>query len=518
MKKLYLLFFPLLVSLAFCLPHPLKVAGGRILDGITGKPIGLFGVNLFESHLGWAISQDIYEMERNLSAIAKLGFNALRVPLNMSYIEPAPDVFPDNPSYSEIMRQHNLKDGFLRFLDALVRKAGELGLYVILEFHELPADPWRYFAGGQEQLRGSGKHGGAISWLARIEEKEGKIERVEFDWEKAYIYVPKALAWLARHYKGNPTVAGIEVPWNEPVGGWAENEELYHRLVEACARAIKREDPDRLVFMEIQDWGAGVNWLPSSSLWHTPPEVDVLSPHFYFGMHCPNTPYEQAERCAVANWASWFTGWGKPVVVGEYGVAGLTEDWMRKHGEELRKFYEFKDGKPDTVALYRDVMKACLSQWERMGIQGVFYWAWWQGIPGGAEGKKDLSISGGLEVLRDFAERFKKLKVTSADAKIAVVCDLGKRSQYGSPQDLLLISDVILAMGKAPFHTIFVQAITKDKGYITKRNYQKIILLADGLNEELVESLEKVLPKRSLLVVHLDREDWRKELEVFLRK
>ncbi|MGB9797920.1 MAG: hypothetical protein ACPLSK_04790, partial [bacterium] len=126
MKKLYLLFFSLLVSLAFCLPHPLKVAGGRILDGITGKPIGLFGVNLFESHLGWAISQDIYEMERNLSAIAKLGFNALRVPLNMSYIEPAPDVFPDNPSYSEIMRQHNLKDGFLRFLDALVRKAGEL--------------------------------------------------------------------------------------------------------------------------------------------------------------------------------------------------------------------------------------------------------------------------------------------------------------------------------------------------------------------------------------------------------
>ncbi|MGB9878231.1 MAG: hypothetical protein ACPLPS_10730, partial [bacterium] len=196
----------------------------------------------------------------------------------------------------------------------------------------------------------------------------------------------------------------------------------------------------------------------------------------------------------------------------------LTDDWMRKHVEELRKFYEFKDGKPDTVALYRDVMRACLSQWERMGIQGVFYWAWWQGIPGGAEGKKDLSISGGLEVLRDFAERFKKLKVTSADAKIAVVCDLGKRSQYGSPQDLLLISDVILAMGKAPFHTIFVQAITKDKGYITKRNYQKIILLADGLNEELVESLEKVLPKRSLLVVHLDREDWRKELEVFLRK
>ncbi|MBC7329118.1 cellulase family glycosylhydrolase [bacterium] len=518
-RRFYLFTFLLFVfSVAFPSLHPLKVEKGKIVDGITGKPIWLFGVNLFETHLGWAISQEISVMERNLTAISKLGFNALRVPLNMSYIEPAPDIFPDNPYYSEIMHQHKLKDGFPRFLDALVQKAGELGLYVILEFHELPADPWRYFAGGQEQLRGSGKHGGAISWLAKIEEKDGKIEKVELDWDKAYEHVPKALAWLARHYKGNPTLAGIEVPWNEPVGGWAENENLYYKLVQACALAVKKEDPNRLVFMDIQDWGAGVNYLPPSSTWRTPPEVDVLFPHFYFGMHCPNTPYDEALRCAVANWTSWFTGLGKPVMVGEYGVAGLNEDWMGKHIEEMRKFYNFSGDKPDLSLLHRDVMRACLEQWKEMGIQGVFYWAWWEGIPGQAEGKRDLSLSSGFEVLKDFAQSFKNPRLTSAEAKIAVICDMGKRSQYGSPQDLLLISDILMRKKATPFHTIFIQAIKERRELLSKRKYGKIIILADELSDEIIQSVRKLVAKGRILIISQKDKNWTSKLEKFLEE
>lgn len=60
----------------FSLPR-LKVQGGVLTDE-RGKPVGLFGVNLFESHLGWAIEQDVTEMERNLKAIAACGFNAIR--------------------------------------------------------------------------------------------------------------------------------------------------------------------------------------------------------------------------------------------------------------------------------------------------------------------------------------------------------------------------------------------------------------------------------------------------------
>ncbi len=496
-----------LVSIpAFALP-PLKVERGRLVDAVTKQPVWLFGVNLFESHLGWTISQDINEMERNLLAIARFGFNALRVPLNMSYIEPAPNVFPDNPRYAEIMRQHNLKEGFPHFLDTLVKKAGELGMYVILEFHELPTDPWRYFAGGNEQLRGTGQHGGAIAWLAKITEEDGKIEKVELDWDKAYEYVPKALAWLARRYKGNPILAGIEVPWNEPVGGWAEDEKLYYRLVQACARAVKKEDPTRLVFMNVQDWGAGINFLPSSSTWRTPPEVDVLSPHFYFGMHCPNTPYKQALRCAVANWTSWFTGWGKPVVVGEYGTHGLTRDWLEGHSKELGEF--------SFDSLANEVIGACLKQWKEMGVQGVLLWAWWGGIPASGIGKgRDLRVV--LPALEQFVRDFKKPRLTSIEAKVAVICDIKRRSQYGDPQDLLAISDVLVSQRVLPFHTVFAQAFMEEKSFLEKRNYEKIILLADGLSEEIIKLVKGSVPKERLFVIQQERASWREELLKFL--
>lgn len=516
------LFIYLFLAPAFSL-NSLKVEKGKIVDVVTKQPIGLFGVNLFESHLGWTISQNIDEMERNLVAIKNYGFNALRVPLNMSYIEPAPDVFPDNPLYSEIMLQHKLKDGFPRFLDALIKKANELGMYVILEFHELPADPWRYFAGGDEQLRGSGKHGGAISWMAKITEKEGKIEKVELDWEKAYIYVPKALAWLARHYKNNPTIAGIEVPWNEPVGGWADDSELYYRLVQACARAIKREDPQRLVFMDIQDWGAGVNFLPPTSTYKTPPEVDVLFPHFYFGMHCPNTPYEQALRCAVANWTSWYTGWGKPVVIGEYGTAGLTLDWINSHKVDIEKFYSqlsfSSSGELKMSLIAKDVIGGCLRQWKEMGVQGVFYWAWWSGIPEEGGGQGDLRIAENLVgIFKEFEESLKKPILTSADAKIAVICDINRRSQYGSPQNLLTITDVLVSNGFVPFHTLFSQAIMENKDLLKRRNYSKVIVLLDGIPNDILKLVKENVPLNRFHLVQEEKANWKNELLNFLKR
>lgn len=109
-------------------PEPmsrLRVQGGVLRDE-KGKPIGLFGVNLFETHLSWAVTQNVAEMERELRVIASLGFNAIRVPMNMAYIEPEPDVFPDSTRYEEVMKRHRLKPNSPQFLDALVRTASEL--------------------------------------------------------------------------------------------------------------------------------------------------------------------------------------------------------------------------------------------------------------------------------------------------------------------------------------------------------------------------------------------------------
>ncbi len=498
----------------------LKVQGGVLTDE-QGKPVGLFGVNLFESHLGWAIEQDVAEMERNLKAIAACGFNAIRVPLNMSYIEPAPDVFPDDPRYGEIMRQHRLKPTFPKFLDTLVRIAGELGLYVILEFHELPADPWRYFAGGNEQLRKTGKHGGAISWMAKLTQRpDGTIERVELDWDKAFEHVPKALAWLAKRYKGNTTVAAIEVPWNEPVGGLADDENAYFQFVQACARAVKRVDPQRLVFMDVQDWGAGVNFLPPSSCWRVPEEVDALFPHFYFGMHCPNMPYEVALQVAAAHWVSWFLAWGKPVLVGEYGTAGLSqESWLKRNEEVLMRRYQLFGEQPNRDAFRADVVRACLEQWLKMGVQGVFYWAWWCGIPGQEIGQRTYSLTHGLEVLKEFAPKFKEPKVTAVEAKVAVVCDKGKRAQYGDLVDLAAIAQILVAEGATPYHVLFGEAILAERRWQYQlRRYEKVIVLADGLPDEVLTKIRLTVQPNRFFVVRQDKPQWQEALKEFLRK
>lgn len=506
-------------SEGFSLPH-LKVQGGVLTDE-RGEPIGLFGVNLFESHLGWAIEQNVVEMERTLKAIAACGFNAIRVPLNMSYIEPAPDVFPDDSRYEEIMKQHRLKPTFPQFLDALVRTAGNLGLYVILEFHELPADPWRYFAGGDEQLRKTGKHGGAISWMAKLTYRpDGTIERVELDWDKAFEHVPKALAWLAKRYKGNTTIAAIEVPWNEPVGGLADDENAYFRLVQACVRAVKRVDPLRLVFMDVHDWGACVNFLPPSSCWRVPKEVDALFPHFYFGMHCPQMPYEVALQIAAAHWVSWFLAWDKPVLVGEYGTAGLSwQSWLKRNEEVLMQRYKLFGEQPSLDALRADVVKACLEQWLKMGVQGVFYWAWWGGIPGLEIGQQTDSLTHGLEVMKEFAPKFKKPKVTAAEAKVAVVCDKGKRAPYGDLSDLAAIAQILVAEGATPYHVLFGEAILAERRWqFQLRRYGKVIVLADGLPEEVLTKVRLTVQPNRIIIVRQDEPQWQELLREFLRK
>ncbi|MCS7253980.1 MAG: cellulase family glycosylhydrolase [Armatimonadota bacterium] len=509
------------VTLAFAI-SPLAVRNGKLVNAKTGKPIGLFGVNLFETHLGWAVRQDVAEMERNLEAIAKCGFNAIRVPMNMSYIEPAPNVFPDDAQYSEIMHKHRLKDGFPKFLDALVKKAGELGLYVIFEFHELPSDPWRYFAGGNEQLRKTGKHGGAISWMANLTLREdGTIEKVELDWEKAIEHVPKALAWLARRYKGNPIVAAIEVPWNEPIGGLANEEESYFKLVKACAAAVKGVDKNRLVFMDTQDWGACVNFLPPSSCWRVPDEVDALFPHFYFGMHCPNMPFEISLNAAAANWVSWFLAYGKPVLVGEYGIAGLDwKSWLERNKEVLQKRYQLFGEKPMIGAFYADVLRACLEQWLKMGVQGVFYWAWWEGIPGMAAPfrERTYALTHGHEVLMEFAPKFQNISITSADAKVVVICEKERRAQYGDPRDLAAISNLLIAANVVPYHVIFVEALLGDQRWLRQlKRYQKVIILADGLREGCIELVGKFVEKGRTFIVRQGEANWQINLQNWLK-
>jgi hypothetical protein len=97
-----------------------------------------------------------------------------------------------------------------------------------------------------------------------------------------------------------------------------------------------------------------------------------------------------------------------------------------------------------------------------------------------------------------------------------VICDISKRSQYGSPQDLLLISDILIKENATPFHTLFLQAIKGKGDILSKRKYQKVILLADGLDEEAIQSLRKFIPQKHLLIISQSEKGWINKLARFL--
>jgi hypothetical protein len=444
----------------------------RVKDGMVvnrgGERVTFFGVNLFESHLMWSRRQDPGPYEKELPQIAEFGFNALRMPLNMSWFEPKPGVFPDHPEYEATLTAHKLPTGALAFYDGLIRRAGELGLYVIPEFHELPSNPYRWFVGGNEKDKGTGKPGTAIAWMAKKDEKG----RYEADPELALTEVPKALAWLTTHWRGVPNIAGIEVPWNEP-GGPLTRGEAYYELVDACAKAVKAADPDRLVFMDAVDWGAMVNYMSDESTWRIPQEVDVLFPHFYPGMHSNDSGADGTWSTTMASWSSWLAGSGKPLMVGEFGLAGV----------KRAKYWQGDVGDLE----YGRVLAGSAAQWHAMGLDGIFCWAWKRGLGNDLESG---ILNQGADQLVKWSEAQKNNPNVFSAARIAVVCTPRNRAQYGKRADLWSISHALLGVHLTPFATIFTTQVAAQADCLGR--FDVVLVLDKDLPEDVSAKLRGV--------------------------
>ena len=451
------LFALLLVTAPLGPTDALHVADGRFVNQ-AGEVVSFYGVNLFQSHLMWSRRQQPDEADAALTEIARLGFNAVRMPLNLAWFEPAQGVFPDSPEYEAILKQHRLPTGAIAFYDGLVKRAGELGIYVIPEFHELPIDPYRWFVGGEERDRGTGKPGTAICWLGLPDEQKPGQQKPND--ELIGQEVPKALGWLAKHWRGVPNIAAIEVPWNEPRGPLTDGA-TYYDLCQACARAIKAEDPTRLTAMDAIDWGAMVNKLTDESTWRTPPEVDALFPHFYPGMHSGSSGEAGTWSTSLANWASWLTSSGKPVMVGEYGVV-----------EMKRAKYWANDPTPEQR---RNTLAAAAAQWYAQGVQGLFCWAWDGGID---RDKETGELTRGAEVLPNWAAPYEASVPNAATAKVAVICAPRRRAQYGSRQDLWQVTDALLGAHLTPFVTVFESQVVAQPETLQRFGYL-LVLQAD---------------------------------------
>ncbi len=148
--------------------------------------------------------------EDDLAFVQRLGANAVRVPLNYRHFE------------SDVRPFEYRQDGFAR-LDRLIGWARAHQLYVILDLHAVQG--WQ-----------------SPGWHC-----DNGCHAAHFWGQK--VFADRAVAWweeLARHYRGEPTVAGYDV-MNEPAADDASPLNAFYRRVTTAIRAI---DSNPILFLE----------------------------------------------------------------------------------------------------------------------------------------------------------------------------------------------------------------------------------------------------------------------------
>jgi hypothetical protein len=241
-----------------------------------GKRFGFVGVNYTPFYLGLTIRADYESLARHALQMRDWGVRVVRVPLDIGAVQPALGILPDQPGHAALLRKHRLDPAFVEQLDYFVAVAGELGIYTLIDWHGIALDPYRYFLGGQEQDRGSGKPGTAIAYLAPSPTERGEFDLADAKHVEALL---NAHRWAARHFRGNPNLLGIEVPFNEPHTKYMAVEANWRTITDLAARAVAEGDPDRLTFALGPSYSHN-NLLPSVT-WLPPDRVTGGGHHFY---------------------------------------------------------------------------------------------------------------------------------------------------------------------------------------------------------------------------------------------
>ncbi len=242
----------------------LNVKNGRITDG--GRPVHLRGVNLG----GWLMPEayfmhapnrgvslfrhgfvkacgekplreletafrDTFIVEKDLAAIAALGFNSVRLPFHFGLIEESPYVYS--------------REG-LKYLDNAIRWARAYKLRVILDMHAVP--------GAQNHDWHSDSDGQARFWTSAAFQK-----RAAALWE-----------FLADRYKDEPSVAGYDI-LNESVVDPASASRL-NKYYHAAIKAVRSADKNHIIFLEGNRWAQDIACLDNFK-----DDNLALSFHFY---------------------------------------------------------------------------------------------------------------------------------------------------------------------------------------------------------------------------------------------
>jgi len=216
------------------LPGYLSTQGRYIVDE-KGRKVKLAGISWFggettnlSPHGLWA-----KPLKHFIKTVKDLGYNHIRYPwTNEMFFEGAKTESVDsvnNPDLADLTP--------LEVMDAVIAACGEAGIKVYLDRH-------RPLAGGQSEL-----------WYVDKVPEEKWIE----DWK-----------FLAKRYKGNPTVIGADLH-NEPHGtacwGCGEENRDWRLAAERCGNAIHKVNPDWLIIVEGNDHYGEEGWQKGEGYW-----------------------------------------------------------------------------------------------------------------------------------------------------------------------------------------------------------------------------------------------------------
>ena len=294
-----------------------STSGSRIIDS-QGNTVYLNGINWFGLETETSSPHGLWtrSMDSMLDQLNSLGYNTLRVPYSNDAMKPGNMALSiDTSNNPELANKTSLQ-----VLDALVTRAGQRNMRVILDRHcpvkDVQSDLWYTSQVSEEQ------------WIS--------------DWEM-----------LAKRYKGNPTVIGADLH-NEPYGRatWGNGQATtdWRLAAQRCGNRILAANPDWLIIVEGIErvngnnywWGGNLRNAGAYPVTLTVPNKVVYSTHDY-----PSTVYNQ-NWFSAANYpanlsAVWDANWGyllkdniAPVLVGEFGTKYETQSDQQWLGELVK--------------------------------------------------------------------------------------------------------------------------------------------------------------------------------------
>jgi len=216
------------------LPGYLSTQGRYIVDE-KGRKVKLAGISWFggettnlSPHGLWA-----KPLSHFIKTIKDLGYNHIRYPWTNEMLFPGAKTQSvdqlQNPDLADLTP--------LEVMDAVIDACGKAGIKVYLDRH-------RPLSGGQSEL-----------WYVAKVDEDKWIE----DWQ-----------FLAKRYKGNPTVIGADLH-NEPHGtacwGCGETNRDWRLAAERCGNAIHKVNPDWLIIVEGNDHFGEEGWQKGEGYW-----------------------------------------------------------------------------------------------------------------------------------------------------------------------------------------------------------------------------------------------------------